>query len=244
MSRLVPIILSILLLAAPAPAQRPTIFVRTGAARGPTLLVVAGIHGNEPAPPLAARALVTSEIDRGRLVIVPEANRAALAKKSRHTPGARFLDLNRNFPIPGRRSARGRLASELWRLVERERPDFVVDVHEGFDFNRRNAKSVGSSVTYVPHARGGAEAARLGRHLVRTVNETIDDPSRHFTLIAPGPEGSFARSVAEELGIPSLVLETTRVRQPLELRVAQHHLLLAEIVARLGLRAEASPLGR
>jgi hypothetical protein len=244
LSRLAPILLSILLVTLPAPAERAAVFVRTGAASGPTLLVVAGIHGNEPAPPHAAKALVTSAIDRGRLVIVPEVNRAALAKKSRHTPGARFLDLNRNFPVAGRPSPRGRLASELWRVVERERPDFVVDLHEGFDFNRKNAKSVGSSVTYVPHSRGGAQAGRLGRQLIRSVNDTIDDPSRHFTLIAPGPEGSFARSVAEELGVPSLVLETTRVGQPLELRIAQHRLLLAEIVASLGLRVGASPRGR
>jgi predicted deacylase len=238
------LIVAILLVAAPALSEdEPAVVVLRGAAPGPTVLVVGGIHGNEPAPPHAVRELGEIEIERGALVLVPEANVAALAKRSRHTPGTPFVDLNRNFPIRGRPFPRGRLASALWELVVRERPDLVVDVHEGFDFYRQNPKSVGNSVVYVPHPVVGAKTARLARHLVRVMNRTIDAPSKEFALLAPGPEGSYARSVTEELGIASLVLETTRVGQPLELRVAQHRRMLAEILAQLGLTAAASRPG-
>lgn len=235
---------AILLFAAPALSQSdPAIIVLRGALPGPTVLVVGGIHGNEPAPPHAVRQLAALPIQRGRLVLVPEANVAALAKRSRHTPGTAFVDLNRNFPIRGRPAPRGRLASALWDLAVRERPELVVDVHEGFDFYRRNPKSVGNSVVYVPHPVVGARTARLARQLVRTMNAAIDEPSKHFSLLAPGPEGSYARSVTEELGIASLVLETTRVGQPLELRVAQHRKMLDEILAEMGITAGASRPG-
>jgi len=215
-------------------AAAPIASERAGPEPGITVLVVGGIHGNEPAPPHAVRALENANVRRGRLVLVPEANPKALGARSRHTPGARFLDMNRNFPIASRPEPRGPLATELWSFARRARPDWVIDVHEGFDFNRKNPKSVGSSVTWVPHPRVGACSARLARSVVREMNRSIEDESRHFTLLAPGPEGSFARSITESLGIPSLVLETTRVAQPLELRVSQHETMLAFVLERLG----------
>ena len=214
-------------------AAAPVASERTGSEHGITVLVVGGIHGNEPAPPHAVRALEEVDVRRGKLVLLPEANPKALAARSRHTPGARFLDVNRNFPIASRPEPRGPLATELWRFAKRTRPDWVIDVHEGFDFNRRNPKSVGSSVTWVPHRQVGACSARLARSVVDHMNESIEDESRHFTLLAPGPEGSFARSITESLGIPSLVLETTRALQPLEVRVAQHRRMLAFVLDQL-----------
>jgi predicted deacylase len=173
--------------------QTPVV-VRSGPEPGPTLLVVSGIHGNEPAPPHAVRQLSGVEPKRGRLVLVAEVNRLALASSSRHTPGDRFLDLNRNFPILADPEPRGVLAAALWRLLLQSAPDWVIDVHEGFDFHRKNPKSVGSSVTYVPDAQVGACSARLARELADGINATIDDDARTFVLLAPGPERSFARS--------------------------------------------------
>jgi succinylglutamate desuccinylase len=220
---------------APGTRYETSLFVHEAAEPGPSVLVVGGIHGNEPAPPRAVSTLTEIELPRGRLLFVPEANRRALAASSRHTPGDRFLDLNRNFPIASRREPRGVLATALWSLLEQHRPDWVIDVHEGFDYRRRNQKSVGNSVTYVPYARVGACSARLARHLVNDINRTIEDESKHFMLLAPGPEGSFARSATEALGVPSLVLETTRVAQPLALRVGQHRRLLSVALDRIGL---------
>jgi succinylglutamate desuccinylase len=213
---------------------------RTGPEPGPTVLVVGGIHGNEPAPPHAVRALERVQVRRGRLLLVAEANRQALATRSRFTPGDRFVDLNRSFPIASQPAPRGVLATALWRVLERNAPDWVIDVHEGYDFHSRNSKSVGSSVTYVPHARVGVCSGRLARQLVDGINSTIDDPAKKFVLLAPGPEGSFARSATEARGIPSLVLETTR-GQPLELRVSQHEALLGQALERIGLTSALRP---
>ena len=65
---------------------------------GPTVAIIAGIHGNETAPPAAADLLTRSHLRRGSLWVVPEANRPALAATSRFTPNARSSNLHRNFP--------------------------------------------------------------------------------------------------------------------------------------------------
>ena len=74
----------------------------------------------------------------------------------------------------------------------------------------------------------------MAERLRSTVNRTIGDPTKAFTLIAPGPKASFARSVTEVLGIPSLVLETTWPSQPMAVRVAQHLLLVRTCLQALG----------
>jgi hypothetical protein len=209
--------------------------VVASATSGPTVLVSAGIHGNERAPPHAARTIATYKPIAGRLVVVPEVNRPALAARTRYTPRARFPDLNRTFPTPDRPTARGELGRALWQKTIELAPDWVLDLHEGYDFNRRTKKSMGSSIVYVTDPRTEGVTLAMAERPRAAVNRTIDDPTKAFTLIAPGPKASFARSVSEVLGIPSLVLETTWPSQPMAVRVAQQLLLVRTCLQALGM---------
>jgi predicted deacylase len=202
---------------------------------GPTVMIVAGMHGNEQAPPRAARDLLSVELARGRLVIVPEANRLALARKTRHTPGVRHPDLNRNFPTGERADAREALAAALWDETVAVRPTWVLDLHEGWGF-RRTSPSMGSSIVYVDDARVVGTTLPLANELVARIDTTIADPKKRFALIQPGPAGSYARAVTERLGAPSFVFETTWT-QPMELRVAQQLLLVRGVLETLGMVA-------
>jgi predicted deacylase len=203
-------------------------------ASGPTVLVTAGIHGNERAPPRAARAIGTWKPIGGRLIVFPEVNRPALAAGTRHTPRARFPDLNRTFPTAATPEARGELGRALWQKVVEIAPDWVLDLHEGYDFNGRTRKSMGSSIVYVNDPRTQAMTLAMAERLRTAVNRTIVDPTKAFTLISPGPIASLARSVTAMLGIPALVIETTWPSQPMALRVAQHLLLVTTCLRALG----------
>lgn len=189
---------------------------------GPLVLVTGGVHGNEKAGPPAAEALLSWAFQRGEVWLVPRVNQPALAANRRETPGVEHGDLNRNFPR--RKSAadatRGELAPVLWRFVLDLKPDWLLDLHEGYAINRQNKSSVGSSVIY-PRDDLRPQAERMRR----AVNETIDDLGKHFTLLTPPRAGSLVRAAANR-GVHALVLETTRKRQPLKLRVAQHHAML------------------
>ncbi|HMR06172.1 MAG TPA: succinylglutamate desuccinylase/aspartoacylase family protein [Polyangiaceae bacterium] len=211
---------------------------------GPTVLVLAGVHGDERAPPVAAWKLLELELTRGRLYIVPEVNRPALASGTRFSPRARFSDLNRNFPRKPGEPPRGFLAPVLWRAIQDIRPDWILDLHEGFDFNRRNKKSMGSSIVHVPGTSVSERALSAARTVQAAVNATIVSPSRHFTLIAPGPAGSVARSAQEVLGIPSLVFETTRIAQPIALRARQQELMVQAFLRQQSMLAESQPFNR
>lgn len=74
-------------------------YIVTGGQKGPCVMVVAGIHGNEIASIRAAEKLVKllnqqkQRFNHGKLIIVPIVNQKAYRKRIRGIP-----DLNRTFP--------------------------------------------------------------------------------------------------------------------------------------------------
>jgi hypothetical protein len=80
--------------------------VLEGPEPGPVLLVIAGVHGDEPSGPLAARQLADDPAPaKGRLVLLSAASPEALAAGQRWLPG--WSDLNRAFPKAGNNGSHG-----------------------------------------------------------------------------------------------------------------------------------------
>lgn len=160
---------------------------------GPTLLVVAGIHGDEPSGVRAARSLADrGPALRGRLLVLPEANPEALAAESRAAPGAG--DLNRAFP--GRRlgDPAERRAFSLFRLVRTARPDLVLDLHES---DGTWTEGPGPFLV-VPAQERAAELALA----------MLDRPGmEEFSYTGSPPGGSLAAETVRLLGIPALIVE-------------------------------------
>ena len=103
------------------------------------VLVIGGIHGNEPVTPPTVRALVETPHDPDVEVwLVPEANPDGVAAGTRWN--ANGVDLNRNFSWGWRSSdgGAGPLSEPetraLTTLVERLRPDVVVWVHQPYGY--------------------------------------------------------------------------------------------------------------
>jgi glutamine amidotransferase-like uncharacterized protein len=190
---------------------------------GPTVLIIGGMHGNEPAGAEAAEHIRHWPITRGRLVIVPRANPPALAANTRNIPGKPSGEgnLNRNFPTTNpARSVVGPTARSLWEFLTVLKPDWVLDLHEGFDFHVSNSNSVGSSIIHVNDEHTTPFATRM----IAVVNADIDDEDKKFVRIdRRGPINSgLVRATMIKLGSRGMVLETTWKEQPLSLRARQH----------------------
>jgi predicted deacylase len=211
----------------------------TAAAPGPTVMIVGGAHGNEPAGAHAAEVISQWSLTHGKLVVVPRANVPALAANKRLTPGlsTNLSNLNRNFPRAGiAEPARGELAEAIWALALEHKPDWMLDLHEGFDFNLVNDKSVGSSVIVTPDAKGKAAADVM----LMAVNRTITDAQLKFSRRGPPINASLARAAGEHLRIPGMTLETTS-KHPLALRVRQHEVMVHALLHHLGMMAGTIP---
>lgn len=103
------------------------------------VLVIGGLHGNEPVSPPTVRGLVTADHgDDTEVWLVPEANPDGVAAGMRCN--ANGVDLNRNFgwdwrPEDGGPSAASEPETQaLVRLVESLQPDVVVWVHQPYGY--------------------------------------------------------------------------------------------------------------
>jgi len=207
---------------------------------GPTVLVVGGVHGNEPAGYRAAEQIRHWSIARGKLIVVPQVNRLGLLADMRWLPAHRndrkLKDPNRNFPTQSEKDPRSEHCSDLWEFVTDLRPDWVFDLHEGFDFHHANSKSVGSSVITFP----AADTKSVATLMVDTINRTIEDKEKVFDLLAKsGPvNGSLARACHEQLNARSFIVETTYKDQPLSKRTRQHRVMMSAAFLDIGLIVE------
>lgn len=104
---------------------------------GPTLFLVAGLHGDEYEATEAIYRLF-SELDAeglsGRIIAIPIANPLAFEAQSRTTPN--FIDglnLAREFPGDIDGSPTSRIAATLWNLIHETcgPDDLLVDLHSG-----------------------------------------------------------------------------------------------------------------
>ena len=219
------------LLAQGTPAETPC-WLLTAPKPGPTVVILGGMHGNEPSGAAAAEQVASWSIGRGQLVIVPRANVLALKAEQRRTPGKSgdAGDLNRQFPLDGEPTAG--IAAALWGLLETHEPDWVIDLHEGYDFHRTNPKSVGSSVIHCADER----AQELALKLVATVDATIEQTGQRFDRLRTPIAGSLARAAWEKEGVRSMIIETTTKVHALSYRVRQHRLLVFTLLADLGMQ--------
>lgn len=207
--------------------------VLKGCRPGPTVMVVAGLHGNEPAGVLAAEKITQWSIQRGKLVVLPRSNPSAIAAEQRGIPDAptNERDLNRNFPLDkGRCLPRGPQAQALWEIVESNRPDWLVDLHESVGYRRADPHRVGNTIIICPDT----ETAPAAQRLLTEVNVTIASESEQFVLLQWTAKGSLTRAAATVHGAHCMILETTRLG-PLEKRVEQHCVLVRALLRHLGM---------
>lgn len=101
-----------------------------GDGNGPSLLIIAGVHGDEYEPMFALRRLLTrlEQLSvRGRITVIPIVNEAAFLRGQRTAEDER--DLARTMPGRPDGTITERVAAELTPLIEAA--DFLIDVHTG-----------------------------------------------------------------------------------------------------------------
>lgn len=163
------------------------VFVARGTRAGPTLCVVAGIHGDERNGFEVARQVFAGTDARalaGTLVVLPAANAAGFRSGTRYMPDRR--DLNRSFPGAETGSNSGLVAGIIFGTL-RGQCAAVIDLHTG-SFDRGN----------LPQVRVDLASARA-LDLARTFGAPV-------VMGGAGPRGSLRRELME-VGIPAIIYE-------------------------------------
>lgn len=210
---------------------------------GPTILIVAGTHGNEPAASYYFTNLVNSTFkpNRGKMIIIPRVNDCALKINMRSIP--LIGDINRKYYIDNKVNGEtnkinevngetNRINKQIIDIINSNNIDFVLDFHEGYDYHKINVKSFGSTISYTFDKTG--KAKDYGEIIVKKLNETINDEKKRFTLLDPNykPIKGTLLEFLSELKISGILIETSGQNniQPLQKRLEQIDLIFNTII--------------
>ena len=179
------------------------ITVHNGTYSGPTLTLIAGIHGSEYAPILAMQYLAR-QIDpthlTGTIVIVHIANLPAFVGRTIYFGPNDLKNLNRSFPGSLNGSVTERIAFVLTQQIIK-RSDFVIDIHAG-DGN----ESLRPSYSAYYAEAGGEEVIRLSRRIAIAFGlKTIVLFSGSYDSVE---DAIYTSSQAVTLGIPAIDVES------------------------------------
>jgi len=141
----------------------------------PKIVVIAGVHGNEFAPPLGVeKFLNNNEFIKGNLYFIPRVNKEGLKIKTRGSPCKKeYYDINRNFNADNNNY----LEKQILDLIDDA--DFVLDFHEAYDFHKINKNSIGSTISPI----NNQTSINMSNYLVEKINKTITDNNKEFVTL-------------------------------------------------------------
>jgi hypothetical protein len=105
---------------------------------GNTLLVIGGIHGNEPGGYYAASFLVTHyKILKGNLWIVPNLNFDSIIEFKR----GKYGDMNRKFAFISKKDPDYQIVMDIKKIILNPKVDMILNLHDGHGFYRDSWKN-------------------------------------------------------------------------------------------------------
>ena len=195
--------------------ETPVYIIKTDY-KEPTIMIVAGTHGNEKAGIQATEYLKDNlHIERGTLIIIPRANILACEGNVRCFPPE--INLNRVYPGNPQGNFVEKLASEIFSLMKRYNIGLLLDLHESIEFYRKNPKNYGQTVVIDSDDDCLFE---LSSFLVEEMNKSIIENSNKYQVLVDPVKGSTAYCAYYQLGIPALTFETCR-KLPLSFRIEE-----------------------
>lgn len=228
---------------------------------GPRVLVLGGVHGNEPGGWLGAEEVANWEVRAGSLIVLPRINWRSANAFERTLQG--FGDLNRLYPGHPDGLPMARMAAEIVALVEHWRPAWVWDMHESWGFFNERGENGGTAFIGQTVTTADASSRPVIEGLVGRVNAQITARERFETRFRAGgrfgrPDGDGNRfpsptSEAERTlpdgtrgssslslgrfvpGVRPVLVEMGQMDQPEARRAHLHQLLLRELLADLAM---------
>lgn len=114
------------------------IFEIHGSEPGSTLLIIGGVHGDEPGGYFAPTFIAENyKIKKGSLIIVPNLNFDSIVRNRRGIYG----DMNRKFHEIDKDDSDYTPVTRIKKLITDPRVDFVINLHDGHGFYRNRWES-------------------------------------------------------------------------------------------------------
>ena len=206
-------------------AYETEIYYLSSQQEGPIVMVLSGVHGNELAGITATYEIIPEiSLTRGKLIIVPEANRQACIKEKRCFPSK--MDLNRLYPGDIFSKDLARLAVELFNIMKNNKIDFLIDLHESIDFYRNNPSRYGQTIVIDSNDQS---LKKFSQDIVCDINRNITKSNHLFQVIIKPIKGCSTYEAYNRLNIPAITFETCQ-KIDFNLRVYYHQQCIKAIL--------------
>ena len=219
---------------APGTEGANTVTVLRGAADGPTVYIVAGVHGDEQAGWRAGNLVKTASLKAGTVYIVSPANLYGAQNDQRRTKSLR--DLNRSFPGTPDGWDAEQIAHAIFTDIQDKNPDIVLDLHEAVP-KEDDYEKLGSNYDALGNSLICQSLDGIGDLVLDAILQSEEGNLCANPLILYGspPSGSVNQTVVSQLGIPAITVETLR-SEPLSQRVNNQLEIVEFVFEYYGLR--------
>jgi hypothetical protein len=139
---------------------------------GPIVLVLGGVHGDEPGAWAAADEIATWLPTSGSLLVLPRANVVAIAEHVRTLP--ELGDLNRLYPgDPKAKLPMSKMAAAIVGVIREFNVQVLYDMHESWDFFAERTENGNAFLGQTVSGGTGEGALLAARALVVRANQRI-----------------------------------------------------------------------
>jgi len=220
-------------------------YVIPGKRKGKKILVIGGIHGNEPGAYKAAEILSRVKVERGELIIAPRTNVVSILADVRGYNG----DMNRKFQYLSRKDPDYERVQEIKELIAETKPDLVLSLHDGFGFHSVNKRAWGQCIVIDEEVYKTFNLGKIAKTVAENVNRhirrrkwkipvynthTFSPSTKH-----PEQKKSLTYYCLSKQNVPAFCLETSKQLPSLRLKVLFHLMMLKEFFKIYGV--EISP---
>lgn len=225
-----------------------------GREAGPTIMIIGGIHGNEPGGYLAADLFADLTLRKGNLIVVPRANIFSIFQNTRGVSG----DLNRQFGASYEHEIEQSTVGVLAGLMTES--DALLNLHDGSGFYRptwegprNNPQLWGQSIIIdtAEFTRPNGELVNMEAmaiQIMEQANSMIDRPEHHFRVKntktfnekSPHKEqrGSATFHAVSRVGISGFGIETSRDISDESLRVEYQVMVINAFLDAFGIESD------
>ena len=230
-------------------------YIQSSGGSGPVLMVLGGVHGNEPAGWYAADQIAGWTPEAGVLIVIPRANVKAIDGFERLVENEG--DLNRQYPgDPDSDTAMSRMAAEITGLARELHVEVLLDLHESWAFyidreahgfesrSQAGTAYLGQTIT----SGHGPLANGLATDIAGIVNESIPTEREQFiprdrwsfgggaATMSGRPRGRSSLSLGGHVpGLTPVLVETGQQGQALERRTELQFAVVRATIDILGM---------
>lgn len=206
-----------------------TVYINASQKEGRTLLVIGGVHGDEPAGIKVGEKLSKQTPSNGTLIVIPKANAVSCANNNRTE--YYMEDLNRSFMGSENDSNTQKLAWEIVKLINKYKPALIIDLHESRGKYSESCNFIGQSI--ILSDTQNTEPIEIAFEILDKVNSELEE-ELWFTVLSGAPGGSINSEISKVLDIPVITIETS-MNQELEQRVTQQIYVIDTILNYYGM---------